>query len=56
MANDIEEMLQDIEHLGEGLTSWEEDFIESIRDQFNRKQWLTPRQEEILERIHEERT
>ena len=40
----------------EKLTKWEGDFVESIKDQFEDYGSLSPRQEEILERIYAERT
>ena len=36
------------------LTNWEEDFIESIRDQFDERGSLSERQAEILEKIYSE--
>jgi hypothetical protein len=52
-----EEWLEAIERDGANLTSWEEEFVESIRDRFDRG-WdtLTERQAEILERIYSDRT
>jgi hypothetical protein len=41
---------------GRGLTKWELDFMESITDQFAHTLSLSPRQEEILERIYAEKT
>lgn len=38
------------------LTKWEQSFMESITDQFERKRFLTDKQEEILERIYSEKT
>lgn len=38
------------------LTEWEEDFVSSIRKQFERKGELSPRQFEILEQIYAEKT
>jgi len=34
-------------------TKWEQDFIQSISEQFNKKNDLSDRQCEILERIHD---
>jgi hypothetical protein len=34
------------------LTQWERNFIENISDQWERKRWLSDKQEEILERIY----
>lgn len=39
-----------------GLTKWEENFVESVAEQLTTKGSLSPRQEEILERIYAERT
>mgnify|MGYP001581959160 FL=1 len=41
---------------GRGLTTWEEDFMESITEQFEERAWLTDKQREILGRIYEDRT
>lgn len=38
------------------LTPWEEDFIESIAEQWDTKMWISDKQEEILERIYAEKT
>lgn len=38
------------------LTKWEQDFIESISEQFDERGSISDRQEEILERIYAERT
>lgn len=40
---------------GQGLTAWENEFIESISDQLDRRGDLSDRQIEILERIVEEK-
>ena len=37
------------------LSDWERNFIESVSDQWDRKHWLSDRQEEILERIYVEK-
>lgn len=44
--------LQEIEENGKGLTKWEEDFITSITEQFQRTGSLSDKQEDILERIY----
>ena len=41
---------------GKGLSKWEEDFVDSIEEQFNTKKHLSPRQMEILENIYAEKT
>lgn len=38
------------------LTKWEEDFMVSISDQFDRSGRLSEKQAEILERIYSEKT
>ena len=37
---------------GRDLTKWEEDFMESITEQFRAHNWISDKQEEILERIY----
>ena len=49
-------MLEAIEHQGVNLTTWEEEFVESLRSQFNAGRELTEKQVETLERIYAERT
>jgi hypothetical protein len=39
-----------------GLTKWEKDFTESLRDQVEGSGSMSQRQEEILERIYTDRT
>jgi hypothetical protein len=41
---------------GQDLTSWEEDFVESIEEQVNRYGKISDRQEEILDKIYTEKT
>ena len=48
--------LEDIERNGVNLTTWEEDFIESIRAQVDAGRPLSERQVEILESIYAKRT
>lgn len=38
------------------LSKWEQDFMDSITEQFSRKGFISDRQEEILERIYAEKT
>lgn len=45
-----------INDLHDPLTDWEESFVESIKDQWDRKHFLSPKQREILERIYDEKT
>lgn len=44
--------LQEIDINGKNLTKWEEDFIASITEQFERTGSLSDKQEDILERIY----
>ncbi len=55
-ASVIESWIELINEEGKGLSKWELDFMESITDQFERKQWISDKQEEILERIYAEKT
>ena len=52
----IEHMITTIQEEGRNLTDWEENFIESIADQFETRGTVSDRQEEILERIYSEKT
>ncbi len=52
----IERMIEAIQQDGQGLSKWEEDFVESLADQFAERGRLSERQEEILERIYAEKT
>ena len=52
----IQYWIDRINEEGRNLTKWEEDFMESITEQFSIKNWISPKQEEILERIYSERT
>jgi len=49
-------MLELLESPSKELTKWEENFIESVTDQYQTKQWLSDRQLEILEKIYAEKT
>lgn len=53
---DIQKMIDAIQGYGQGLTSWEETFIESCIRQFKVKGTLSDRQVEIIERIYSEKT
>lgn len=44
-----------IESQARGLSTWEEEFLESAREQFNRRGELSDRQVEIVERIYTEK-
>lgn len=52
----IEQMLSDLENPRKPLTKWEEQFLESIADQFEHSHTLSDRQFEILDRIYAEKT
>jgi len=51
-----EEWLEACEEYAERLTKWEQDFVESLREQWDRRGSLSERQLEILERIYAEKT
>lgn len=55
-AGMIDHMLRELEQPAKMLHDWEKDFLYSIRDQFNRRGWLSDRQFDVLERIYAERT
>jgi hypothetical protein len=52
----IENWITTVNEEGRNLTKWELDFMDSISEQFATKQWLSDKQEEILERIYSEKT
>lgn len=45
-----------IEEEGVDLTTWEKDFVASIREQLDSRKRISEKQEEILERIYAEKT
>lgn len=51
----IAHQLDSIKTEGRGLTKWEEDFIDSVTDQFDHRGSVSDRQAEIIERIYKER-
>ena len=53
---EIDKWLRAIEYEGKGLSVWEEDFVESIKKLWEKKRFLSDKQEEILERIYAEKT
>ncbi len=56
-SEDLEEWIRTInEEASKPLTKWEEDFMASITDQFDRRRFLTDAQIEVLERIYAEKT
>lgn len=52
----IEHFLEALESPCRDLTKWEQDFIESVGNQFAERRTLSDRQFEILERIYAEKT
>lgn len=48
----VKDWIERVMNEGRNLTLWEQDFMESICDQFGRTHSLSARQEEILERIY----
>lgn len=48
----IREVIESCESEIENLTKWEQSFVESISDQYERSGRLSDRQLEILERIY----
>ena len=51
----IEEMIEDCLNVSTAsntpFNKWEQDFIDSIAEQYEDNEWLSDKQEEILERI-----
>ena len=59
MTNDpkvIEHWINTVNEEGKNLSKWEEDFMESITEQFKEKNWISDKQEDILERIYTDKT
>jgi len=52
----IDSMLQALESPSKALTKWEENFLESISEQYQTRGTLSDRQLEILDRIYTEKT
>lgn len=52
----IGDWLDRIEQDGRGLSKWEEDFVESVAEQFINTGSISDRQEQILECIYAEKT
>ncbi len=55
-AQVIESWITLVNEEGKRLSKWELDFMDSITDQFERRNWISDKQEEILERIYAEKT
>lgn len=51
MNDEILEMIQDCENREDQMSEWERDFVQSLSEQFSRKGSISPRQEEILDKI-----
>ena len=51
----MDRWLEEIECQATGLTKWEEHFLESIKEQLGNTGSVSPRQEEIIERIFNEK-
>lgn len=49
-------MLKELESPERPLTKWEENFVESVSDQIERRGFATERQFETLTKIYEEKT
>lgn len=52
----IQSWIDDVINVGRGLTKWENEFIADIDQQFRESGSLSPKQEEILERIYANKT
>lgn len=50
------DMLDDLQVCRHDLSEWEHDFVESVRDQWEDRGWLSEKQQETLYRIWKERT
>jgi hypothetical protein len=45
-----------VNQTGRGLTDWEEHFMESLTEQWADYETMSPKQEEVLEKIYAEKT
>lgn len=52
----IKDWLKALESPRRELTAWENDFVESVSDQFTQQGSISDKQETILERIYAEKT
>jgi hypothetical protein len=52
----IQHFIEELKSPYKPLTTWEENFIISIEDQFSRRRTLSDKQFETLERIYAEKT
>lgn len=48
----VAQWIQDVLESGKGLSKWEEDFVASLEEQFEKRKSLSDKQLEILERIY----
>ena len=55
-AKVIEHWINTVNDEGVNLSKWELDFMESITEQFGTCNWISDKQEEILERIYADKT
>ena len=59
MTKDVETIREWITRINDeavNLNDFEKDFMIGITDQFERSNWISNRQEEVLERIYAEKT
>lgn len=54
--NETDQLISDCEAREDRLSEWEKTFIQSIREQFDRRGSLSPKQEGILNEIWEKVT
>lgn len=54
--DELKEWIKIIQEEGHDLSVWEENFVESISEQLDKKGFLSERQIEVLERIYSEKT
>lgn len=52
----IRHWIETINKEGKNLSSWEEEFMESLTEKFENRGWISEKQEEVLERIYSEKT
>lgn len=48
----LKDWIEQVNDNGVNLSKWEKDFMESITEQWDNRQFLSDKQEEILERIY----
>jgi hypothetical protein len=52
----VASMLDDLELCRDDLSPWESDFVDSLAEQWEEREWLSERQTEILQKIWDEKT